>query len=75
MTEVAGMVDTDGTCVVGVEPEIGEAAEWSCSPVPHLKVRIGSNCCMDFRWGNLMIGIVGRVGTSWDHRVEEAAGW
>ena len=75
MMEVVGMVDTDVTCAVAEEPGLEEAVEWSYSPVPYLKVRIGSNCCTEFRWGNLMIGIVGRVGTSWDLRVEEAAGW
>lgn len=75
MMEVVGMVDIDVTCAVAEEPGLEEAVEWSYSPVPHLRVRIESNCCMDFRWGNLMIGIVGRVGTSWDLRVEEAAGW
>jgi hypothetical protein len=75
MMEVVGIVDTDVTCAVAEEPDLEAAVEWSYSPVPHLKVRIGSNYCMDFHWGNLMIGIVERVGTSWDLRVEEAAGW
>jgi hypothetical protein len=76
MMEVVSTVDTDVTCAVAEEPGLEEAVEWSHSPVPHLKVRIGSNCCREFRWGNLTIGIVGRVvETSRDHRVEEAAGW
>lgn len=47
MMEVVDMVDTDVTCVVGEGPELEEAVEWNCSPVPYLKVRIGSSCCMD----------------------------
>jgi len=69
------MVDIDVTCVAAEERDLEEAVRWNYSPVLSLKVRIGSNCCMDSRSVNLRIDIVVRVGTSWDHRVEEAADW
>lgn len=74
MMEVVGMVDIDVTCVEGEGPELEEAVVWNYFPALSLKVRIGSNCCIDSRLVSLRIDIVERVGASWDHCVEEAAG-
>jgi hypothetical protein len=74
MMEVAGMVDTDVTCVVGEEPDWEEVVR-NWVPAQCLEGRIGSNCYKGFRWLNLMIGIVKHVETSWDHRVEEEVDW